>query len=169
MGYVMNYITLNTIKKIKAILPKFSDLPEQDVNLDHCVGKDYEIPLIGDLLHECGVLTHEEKSSLELLTPMRLTGSIDPHTDYNFVLHGLKKDALLVVIDSHVKSRGGLSSGGYSDDLRSNYFYHEEKGFLPITSGNVISFDVTKEHAVMLHGRLDLVTLWFDNVQEEEE
>lgn len=166
----MNKLNSKTLKQLKSLIIPFNCLPEQDVNLDHYMSKDYEVPKVGDFLHENGILTSHERETLELVTPMRLTASVDPHDDRSFVNSGLSREALLIVVDSHVKSRGeGVSQNNFPDDMRTNYFYHEESGFLPIEKGNVIPFDASKEHAVMVHGRLDLITLWFDDIEEEEE
>ena len=106
-------------------------------------------------LAELGLVSDSKAKKMGEVMPMRLVSSIDPHEDDDFVEDDrLLSHALVIVFES-------TSNKKHKDSLYYNYFYTKKNGFFPLKKGMTFEFNAKQEHAVMVDGRVDLVTIWF--------
>ena len=88
--------------------------------------------------------------------PIRLDRNLDPHADLNYIhRYGLHSEPLLLVVGSEYGQQAK------PDDGFGNYLYCHNMGMSEhLKRGDVIQFNATLPHAVMVSGEVRCVTLW---------
>ena len=145
----------DSVKINKMIKYIKSDARPNEVNNDR---KLNEVPEeIIELIKE--VTTEKEYNSIYEINIMNLSDNIEPHDDESFIGSGIKKDVILVCLKSETNC-----SAKFDQIPRNNHLYHSKKfeeidcpeGFV-----DVIKFDASKEHAMMVSKNFVGFGIWF--------